>query len=150
VPKPPEEMAQLKGMLGTWKCDGKFSGGGMEMAMKSKATFTSELDGFAVVGVMESPKSKTSPGYKGRVMYSWDSAAKQFVAAGADNMGGSGHMTSKGWSGDSIEWAGKQSMMGQSEDSKETITKKGDKEVAITGSSGTGDKAAKWEMTCKK
>jgi hypothetical protein len=147
APKPAEELQQLKDMVGVWKCEGKTVVGGKEMQDKSTATFMWDLDKFFVSSRMESPKSKDNPsGYKGRAMYGWDPGAKQFVAMGVDNMGGMSMLTSKGWSGDKMEWAGKAKMMGQEMDAKETITKKGPREVMISGSAGP----VTWESNCKK
>jgi hypothetical protein len=147
APKPPEEMQQLKDMVGVWKCEGKSTVAGKEMRDKATASFAWDLDKFFLSSRMDSPKSKDNPmGYKGRAMYGYDASSKQFVSMGVDNMGGMSMMTSKGWNGDKMEWAGKSKMMGQEMDAKETITKKGPREVMISGTAGP----VTWESTCKK
>lgn len=151
APKPPEELQQLKDMVGVWKCEGKTTIAGREMADKSTATFMWDLDKFFVSARMDSPKTRENPiGYKGRTMFGYDTGAKQFVSMGVDNMGGMSMMTSKGWSGDSMEWAGKAKMMGKEVDVREKVTKKGPREVSLSGGVGSGPEAVTWESTCKK
>src|SRR5262249_27870861 len=106
-------------------------------------------DNFFVAGTFESPKSKENPhGFKGHAMYGYD--GKQFTEMTVDNMGGMAFATSPGWNGDTQEWTGKAKMMGLEMDTQPTITKKGDKEVHISATMGTGPQAATQEMTCKK
>lgn len=147
APKPPAELQQLKDMVGTWKCDGKTTIAGKEMVSKMTARFNWDLDNYFVVAAMDSPKSKDNPtGYKSRATYGYDAGGKQFVAMGVDSMGGMSMLTSKGWDGDKMDWAGKTRAMGQEMDTKETITRKGPREVTISGTSGP----VTWESTCKK
>src|SRR5262249_40621782 len=64
--KPAAEMDQLKGMVGTWKCDGKMSGDGMEMAMKSTYKVGWDMDNMWLVGHLEGAKAKGMPkAYRG-------------------------------------------------------------------------------------
>src|SRR5262249_19705712 len=99
APKPADQLQQLKAMIGTWKCEGKFTMGGKTMTEKSTAKFAWDLDNFFVEGTFESPKSKENPrGYRGKATYGWD--GKQFVEMTHDNMGGVGMATSQGWVGD--------------------------------------------------
>ena len=150
-PRPPEEMQQMKDMVGVWKCEGKTTVGGREMADKSTATFMWDLDKFFISARMDSPKSKDNPtGYKGRTMFGYDTGAKQFVSMSVDNMGSMSMMTSKGWSGDSMEWAGKSKMMGKDMDAREKVTRKGPREVTLSGGVGSGAEGVTWEATCKK
>lgn len=151
APKPAEEMKQLKDMVGVWKCEGKMVMGGKEIPEKSGATFTWDLDKHFLSARYDSPKTKENPtGYKGRVMYGWDPVAKQFVAMGVDNMGGISVMTSKGWSGETMEWTGKTKAMGKEHDAHQKVMKTGPREVALSGGMGSGAEAMTWESTCKK
>jgi hypothetical protein len=151
-PKPaPELAAMAKEMVGVWKCEGKMSMGGKEMKDKGKMTYTTDLDGHFISGRYESPKSKENPmGFKGRSMIGYDPATKMFVSHDHDNMGGTAVIQSKGWEGDTITWTGKAKMMGQEMDTKQVITKKGPREVALSGQAGSGAQAMSWESTCKK
>jgi len=78
--------------------------------------------------------------------YSYDPSSKMFVVMGVDNMGGWSMAKSKGWEGDKQEWAGKGQMMGKDVDIKWTVTKKGEKEITVSGGMGTDS----FEETCKK
>jgi hypothetical protein len=148
-PKPAEQLQQLKGMVGSWHCEGKFTMGGQTMAMKSTAKFAWDLDNFFIHGEFDSPKSKENPhGYKGHAVYGYD--GKQFVEMSVDNMGGMEMATSPGWTGDTQEWTGHAKMGGADIDTHTTITRKGDKEVHISSTMGAGAQAATEEMTCKK
>jgi hypothetical protein len=150
-PKPPEELQQLKDMIGTWKCEGRMTMAGHEMKDRSTVTFSWDLDRFVVASSMQSPKSKENPdGYKGKFVYGYDGAAKELVAMGADNMGGLYTSRSKGWDGDKMEWTGKARVMGMELDTRETITRRGPREVQISGNMGTGPQAMTWDSGCKK
>jgi hypothetical protein len=150
--KPADEMkAMAKDMIGVWKCEGKMNMGGKEMKDTGKMTFTSELDGHFIGGRYDSPKSKDNPmGFKGKSMMGYDRGTKMFVSTGYDNMGGMMSMQSKGFEGDKLEWTGKGKMMGAEMDSKETITKKGPREVTISGTMSGGGQTMSWDSTCKK
>lgn len=152
APKPSEEITKMaKDMVGVWKCEGKMSMNGKETKDTGKMVFTSELDGHFIGSRYESPKSKENPnGFKGKGMMGYDAATKTFVSTGQDNMGGTASMTSKGWEGDTLTWTGKGKMMGMELDSKETVTKKGPREVTVAGTMTGGGMNMSWETTCKK
>ncbi len=148
--KAPAEMDQLKGMVGTWRCDGKMSGGGMDMPMKSTNHIAWDLDNMWLVGHIQGAKAKGMPkAYKGLDYYTYDPEKKEFVMLSIDNMGMYARATSKGWEGDNMVWTGKSTMMGHESDTKMTITKKGDKEILLEGSEG-GDHPMTMTITCKK
>lgn len=151
-PKPAPELTELaKQMTGAWKCDGKFTMGGHEMKDANKVTFAPELGGFFIGANMQGAKSKENPaGFQGRMMISYNPGTKMFVRYMFDSWGGIAHDTSKGFEGDAMTWTGKTAMAGMEADSKETITKKGPKEVMISGSAGSGPNAMSWDTTCKK
>jgi hypothetical protein len=152
APKPSEEITKMaKDMVGVWKCDGKMTMNGKEQKDTGKMVFTSELDGHFIGSRYESPKSKENPaGYKGKGMMGYDAASKTYTSVGHDNMGGMMMMTSKGWEGDTLTWTGKGKMMGMELENKETVTKKGPREVQVTGTSTGGGMTMSWESTCKK
>ena len=142
----PELKAEYGGMIGNWKCSGKGTFGGK--AITTSGTYRAEwkLDGNWVVAHYEA-KAPGMPGtHKGMDLYGYDAAAKMFVSFGTDNMGGWSMSKSKGWQGDTEEWTGNGVMMGKSQDVKWSITKKGDKDITVKGSSG----ADSFEDHCTK
>lgn len=151
MPKPAAELQQLKMMVGTWHCDGKGNMNGKDMSMKSTYKVAADLDNFWLVGKLEGAKSKEMPiGYKSVDYYNYDAGSKQFVMASFDNMGSWYNATSKGWDGDKMAWTGKARMMGMDADTTLTVTKKGDKEVALSGTTTAPGYKDSMEITCKK
>ncbi len=150
-PKPAPELQELKGMIGSWKCDGKGTAGTETFPMKGTAKFTWDYGNFFVVASIVGPKSKDMPaGYKETDIYGYDPVAKQFVMNGFDSMGGMTSMTSKGWEGDSQTWTGKYKIAGHDMDSKLTVTRKGDKEVHLAGTETGGGMTVTVDQTCKR
>ena len=152
--KPAPEMKQLDYFTGTWKCDGKAlaSPMGPEHPMKTTATGKTDLDGFWVIVRIEEKKTKESPmPIKGNFSMTYDAALKKFQGVWVDNFGGWGPSSSTGWEGDKITFAGEAYMMGQKMGSRDTFTKKGEKELLHTADMQVG---GKWtpmlEETCKK
>ena len=149
--KAPAEMDAMKGMVGTWKCEGKMSGGGMDMPIKSTYKVAWEMDNMWLVGHVEGAKSKAMPrAYKGTDYYTYDPSTKDYVMLSLDNFGMWGRSTSKGWEGDKASWTGKAKMMGMEADTKTTVTRKGDKEVALEMSETGGGQTSTVSITCKK
>jgi hypothetical protein len=144
--KPAPELQQYKGMIGSWKCEGKGSMMGKELKMSGTYKAAWDLDNFWVIAHFEGKAAGMPGSHKGMDIYGYDSAQKMFVVTGVDNMGGWSQAKSKGWEGDKQEWAGQGYMMGKQADVKWTVTKKGDKEITLSGSMGTDS----WEETCKK
>jgi hypothetical protein len=144
--KPPAELQQYKSMIGTWKCDG-------QLTMQGKATKTTgtykaawDLDNHFVVAHFEGKAAGMPGSHKGTDIYGYDTTNKTYVQYGFDSFGMISKSTSKGWEGDKQEWTGTASAMGQEMPMKTTVTKKGDKEITLSGGMG-GDA---WEATCKK
>jgi hypothetical protein len=149
--KPAPEMDQMKGMVGTWKCDGKMSGDGMEMPMKSTYKVGWDMDNMWLVGHLEGAKAKGMPkAYKGLDYYTYDPEKKEFVMLSLDNVGMYGRSTTKGWEGDTTTWTGKAYMGGHESDTKMTITRKGDKEVHLEMSETAPGHTMTGTVTCKK
>ena len=153
-PKPAPEMKQLDIFLGNWKCDGsmKKSPMGPERAMQTSVSGKSDLDGFWVAVRVEEKKTKDNPmALKGNFNMTYDAATKKFEGLWNDNMGGWGHATSPGWEGDKIAFTGDMFMMGQKMGSRDSFTKKGDKELVHTGEFQMNGKWIQMmEETCKK
>jgi len=153
-PKPAPEMKQLDLFLGTWKCEGKMLANpmGPEHTVKSTVTGKTDLDGFWVAVRIDEKKTKDSPmPIKGNFQITYDAATKKFQAVWNDNFGGWGQMTSAGWEGDKITFTGEMYGMGQKMGSRDSFTKKSDKEMVHTGEMQAGGKwAPMMEDTCKK
>jgi len=151
MPKPAAELQQLKGLIGNWKCDGKMGMNGHEMSAKSTYKVAWELDNFWLVAHLEGAKSKEMPtGFRGVDYYNYEPAAKQFVMMSFDNAGGWSMMTSKGWDGDKMAWVGRAEMMGAEFESKLTVTRKGENEHEITGTTIGPGMTETVTLSCKK
>ncbi len=149
--KPPAELAELKDMIGVWRCKGKVTIGGREVPSASTYTVIPELDGFVYVGRMEAQKTADLPAYKARDTYGYDSDSRTFSVFSVDNMGGWTTMTSKGWSGDKQEWTGKARTMGRDVEIKLAVLRKGPREIELSGTQGgTGPHPSAWGASCKK
>jgi len=157
--KPAPELDTLKWMEGTWKCEGKMAAGAMgpgtpEMAYKSKMMFKRDksLGNFAFNGSYEMLKSKTNPAVKASFLAAYDTTSKQFVNMGVDSMGGIVRETSTGMTGDKMVFNGEGTMMGMKIKTRNTITKKSDKELTYTAEADMTGKGfiQMGEDTCKK
>jgi hypothetical protein len=139
---------------GKWKCDGK----ALDMPpfqkahpVKAEITTKKDLNGYWYAMRYEEKKSKDNPkpfvfaGFVG-----FDPSKKQLVRTDIDGMGMLTHLSSKGWEGDKIQWAGE--VMGMKMQFRETTTKKSDKQLATVLEMAGPD--GKWgtlmEMSCKK
>jgi hypothetical protein len=131
-PKPsPELDAAYKGMEGNWKCDTTFAPNAMgpgspELKVKTTIKFKKELGGFWYRGDYESKKTKDFPGMQGTVYLGQD--GKQLLTTSVDAMGGTASGTGVA-TGDTLTFTSDGRMMGQKIKTRETIQKKGDKEV---------------------
>jgi hypothetical protein len=142
----PELKQEFAPMIGTWKCTGRFTMNGKEIKATGTYKAAWDLDNNVVVAHAEG-KAEGMPGtHKEIAIYGYDPTTKTFYSFGSDNMGGWSMAKSKGWQGDTEEWTGNGVMMGKAMDQKFTITRKGDKEVALKGTAGTDT----WEDNCKK
>jgi hypothetical protein len=137
TPTPPPELdTLLKGWEGTWKCDSTFGPNAMgpgspEMKLKSSVKIKKDKDlgGFAYRGIYEIKKSKANPGMRGEFVLGYDPGSKALVMSTFDNMGFQGLGTAPGATADSMTFVGEGFMMGQKLKTRETFTKKGDKDV---------------------
>jgi hypothetical protein len=135
MPTPPPELdATFKSYEGNWKCETKFPPNAMgpgspEMTAKSivKIKKDKDLGGFWYRGDYEIKKTKTMPGFRGTFYMGVDPGSKHAMVIGLDNMGGMS--TGTGPLGETIIYTGTGLMMGQKVATRETMTKKSDKEV---------------------
>jgi uncharacterized protein DUF1579 len=155
MPKPaPEWEAFIKGLDANWKCEttmpaGSMGPGSPEMKMPTTAKVKKDLGGFVLVGSYEAKKTKTMPGMKGTfTMGSPD--GKTLVNTFMDNMGGTS-FTSGPLGPDGGTTTGEGFMMGAKVKVRETVQKKGEKEMfhKVEMDMGKGFVPA-GEDTCKK
>ena len=137
VPTPSPELDTLyKALEGSWKCEtvmaaGSAGPGSPEMNVKStvKISKAKDLSGFWYRGEYEIKKSKTAPGFKGTFMLGYDDKSKTAIDLSYDNMGSASLATSTNATPDSVTFMGESYMMGMKVKTRETMTKKGPKEV---------------------
>jgi hypothetical protein len=156
-PKPPAELDEgFKYFTGTWKCDSRMPAGSMgpgspEVMGKATLTMKKVEKGFYYQGVYTMKKTKTTPGFKGTFLISYQPAAKMFAITASDDMGGAAYETSTGFAGDTITFVGEGFMMGQKVKIRETMTRGPDKTAShkYEADMGKGFQLM-GEDTCKK
>lgn len=125
-PKPAPQMAQLDPLKGNFRCTGKQNASDFGPAHDTRASASTraELGGFVLTMRYDENKTRANPApIRALYQISYDIAARQFVAETYDNMGGRGRMTSNGWEGDKIVFAGEVSMEGQKVGMRDTFTR---------------------------
>jgi hypothetical protein len=144
-PKPaPELDALYKAWEGNWKCDTTFAANSMgpgspEVKVKSEVKIKKDLGGHWYKGEYKVKKAKTNPAFNGVFMLGYDAGAKAPVNLTFDDMGGYAVETgAAGASAEKIVFTGEGHMMGMKVKFRETMTKKGDKEVEHSFESDTG------------
>jgi hypothetical protein len=145
----------MKGFEGTWKCETKFAAGAMgpgspEVTAKSTAKFKKEYGGFSYHGEYALAKSKTMPALSGVMQLGFDPGSNQLTVVGYDSMGGS-NFGSGTISGDTAVLTEEGYAMGMKVKMRETMVKKGPKEVyhKYEGDMGKGFQLM-GEDSCKK
>jgi Protein of unknown function (DUF1579) len=134
APAPSKELAAfMKGFEGSWKCDTKFAAGAMgpgspESSSKSTVKFKKEYGGFSWHGEYSIAKSKTMPGMSGEMQLAFDPGSNQITSVGHDSMGGATFGAGP-ISGDTAVINEDGYMMGMKVKLRDTMTKKGPKEV---------------------
>ena len=137
IPTPSPELDTLyKGLEGSWKCDttmaaGSVGPGSPELKVKSmvKIAKAKDLGGMWYRGEYEIKKTKAIPGFKGTFMLGYDAVSKAALNVSYDNTGGAGLATGANATGETVTFVGDSYMMGQKMKTRETMTKKGPKEV---------------------
>ena len=153
--KPPPELQQLNGFVGSWKCTGKMHmppemGG--EQTMSSTMTIKKDMNGYWFVGQWKSEKTKTMPEMKGTMMWGYNVVDKKFVEMGVDSGGGMMHGTSQGPEGNKWVWNEDGVMMGKKMTTRTTVTLTNPSELEVRGE--VEAEPGKWmpmeEDSCKK
>jgi Protein of unknown function (DUF1579) len=134
MPAPSKDLeAFMKGFEGSWKCETKFAAGSMgpgspEMTTKTTVKFKKEFGGFSWHGEYSLAKTKTMPAMSGVLQISYDPGSNHAVLVGYDSMGGS-FFGSGPIAGDTLVVNEDGYMMGSKMKLRETMIKKGPKEV---------------------
>jgi len=155
MPKPSAEWeAFIKGLDASWKCESTMPAGSMgpgspEMKMPTTVKVKKDLNGFFLVGNYEVKKTKTTPGMKGTFSMGAPDG-KTLVSTNMDSMGNTS-FTSGPLGPDGGTTTGEGFMMGAKVKLRETVQKKGDKELyhKVEVDSGKGFALAA-EDNCKK
>jgi len=134
MPAPSKELESfMKGFEGNWKCETKFAPGAMgpgspETTGKSTVKFKKDYGGFSWHGEFALAKSKTMPPLSGVMQLGYDPGSGQMTVVSYDSMGsatmGAGPIT-----GDTAVITEEGYAMGMKVKMRETMTKKGPKEV---------------------
>lgn len=153
--KPAAEMDKMKGMVGTWKCDGKAADMGKPTMhpIKSTMKMSSELGGHWIMVNYDETKTKENPmPFAFKEVIGWDKEKSQYKRMFIDNMGGTAmFMAAPAGADGKMEWNGEAQMGAMKMPMKDTVTPKGDKEVMVDVQV---EQDGKWmpvaNMTCKK
>ena len=156
MPGPSKELeAFMKGFEGHWHCDTKFAAGAMgpgapEMSAKSTVKIKKDFGGFSWHGEYNLPKSKMMPAMSGVFQIGHDTGTNMATIVGYDSMGSS-FMGIGAMAGESVTFTEDGFMMGAKTKIRETMTKKGPKDVVhlYEMDSGRGFQPM-GEDTCKK
>ena len=154
-PPPAAQLGELAPIEGKWKCDGKMldSSFGKGHAVSASVEVKPDLNGYFRTMRYEEKKTKDNAApYLMSSFIAYDPSKAQFVRTDLDGMGMITHLSSKGWDGDKLTFAGEFQMGPQKMQIKDTMTKKGAKELASLIEMAGAD--GKWftlsESTCKK
>jgi hypothetical protein len=153
--KPAAEMEKMKGMIGTWKCDGKSADMGKPTMHPTKSTMkmSSELGGHWIMVNYEESKTKENPmPFAFKEVIGWDKEKSQYKRMFIDNMGGTAmFMAAPAGADGKMEWNGEAQMGPMKMAMKDVVTMKSDKEVGVEV---TVEQDGKWmpvaTMSCKK
>jgi len=157
APKPDPALAEaFQDAVGNWRCSGQMSlppdMGGGQMQTSSQMTIRPEAGGFAYAGEFRMPKTKAFPGLKGKILWTYDPAAKKFYELAVDDTGGVTRGESEGMKADKMVWAEEGTMMGKACKLRTTVIKKGKDELELQME--RQDDGGKWtpmgKDSCKK
>lgn len=151
-PTPPAEMAELKWLEGSWKCEGTTndptSG---HRHVKATMTWKRDPGRFWLVGQFAEKKAAGRPALAFQDFWTWDAPAKRWQRVHIDNMGGWATMASLAASYP-LEFAGEGAGMGLKFFLREVVDKRSDREVHATGMISMDGKqwVPAWEIVCKR
>jgi hypothetical protein len=101
---PPEEMEELRDVLGTWKCEGTLSKtmGGPAQKTASTLEIHPDLRGFWLSGKDVRDKVLNPPGEERLFFWSFDPVMHQYVGGWLNSSGGWSTQTSFGWQNEQL------------------------------------------------
>jgi hypothetical protein len=156
MPAPSKELeAFMKGFEGSWKCETKFAAGAMgpgspEVTTKTSVKFKKEFGGFSWHGEYSLAKSKMMPAMSGVLQLAFDPGSNQITMVGYDSLG-SATLGAGPISGDTAVLAEEGYMMGMKMKLRETMTKRGPREIYHKYEADTGKGfQLMGEDSCKK
>ena len=128
APKPATELARLKSLEGTWKCNGVAPAGATgpgSPETKYVSTFAVKRawDGFAYTITYDQKHSK--PHFTGAWNVGWDGNQKKFLLFWLDNVGNVGLETTSDWEGNVLIAQGEGFGPAGPSTFKDTFTRKG-------------------------
>ncbi len=135
TPQPAPELGHLKPLDGNWRCEGKMPAGpfGPEQTYRAALRVKKDLDDFwYAVEYEQRPAKHHTTAFKAHGLLGYDAAAKKMVVTIADNMGGWQSATAPGWESDKLSFSGEMSLGGQRLPFRQTIAKKGERELIST------------------
>lgn len=157
MPKPAPELDTIyKPFEGNWKCDTRWPAGAMgpgspEMTAKTTVKIKKDPNGWAYRGEYDVKKTKTTPGMKGSFVLGYASATKEAYMLGSDSWGSATLAVSPTATPDTLTFVGEGYMMGQKVKMRETMSKRGEKEIAHKYETDMGKGwQTMGEDTCKK
>lgn len=152
--KPDSMVRQLDFLAGNWQCTGIAYANPMmpEHATRADVTAKWGMDGYWLPFTYAEKKTAENPtpfmvtGFMG-----YDAQRKQFVMSGVDNMGGYSTGSSSGWNGNTLTFSGPWHMAAMTATSRDTFTKKSEREFTHTGEIEMDGKWVKvGEETCTR
>lgn len=132
-PKPPQQLDDLKPLLGNWKCAGRqlaHAELGAEHVVAATLQVKPEADGFWRAFTYEEKKGKDGRGLKVFGVMGWDAQAKRFTRTAFSSVGTSETAISTGWTGQTMVWTGEIVGPTSRYPYRVVFTKRSDKEIS--------------------
>jgi hypothetical protein len=153
IPTPAPQLKDLEYFVGKWTCTGTLSMGPAKIPTQATYTLTKELDGFYLAGRFASKKSKDNPHpHVTQDYWSYNVGKKEFRRVNLDNFGDYAQAASPGLQGDTLTFSGTTTFGPAEVKFLESFTKKGAKEMTLSGSvdGPDGKPAVLIDYTCKR
>jgi hypothetical protein len=151
----PALTATFRDFVGTWRCTGMMKlppdMGGQEMKTRSQMAIRRDLRGFAYSGDFRMEPQKDFPGMRGRILWTYDPAAKKFYELSVDDGGGVVRGESGGMQDGKMVWSEEGGMMGKPTKGTTTVVTKGKNQIEIQFSAeGSGGWTMSGTDRCRK
>jgi hypothetical protein len=150
----PALAAAFQDSVGSWRCAGTMTlppdMGGQQVKTRSQMIIRREVGGFAYSGDFRMEGSKAFPGVRGRILWTYDPAAKKFYELSADDSGGAVRGESDGMRDGRMVWSEEGVMMGKPSKSTTTLVSKGKGQLEVQFSMQSGGSSMTGTDSCKK